>query len=112
MANHKFKVSSQLMREDKKDEYMILVFVSPNLAASSMLTMISVRLLYLMTISIILTCYFRIMSKRLVSSLCSFSSLKPNWEIYSIRERRLHHSIEVDMLNHCTLTSMHIMNIT
>jgi hypothetical protein len=67
--------------EDKKDEYMILVFVSPSLAASSMLTMISVRLLYFMTVSIILTCYFRIMAKRLVSSLCSFSSLRTNWEI-------------------------------
>jgi len=63
MANHKFEVSSQLMREDKKDDYMILVFVSPSLAASSMLTMISVRLLYFMTVSIILTCYFRIMAK-------------------------------------------------
>jgi hypothetical protein len=58
MANHKFEVSSQLMREDKKDEYMILVFVSPSLAASSMLTMISVRFLYFMTVSIILTMLF------------------------------------------------------
>ena len=48
--------------EDKYDEYMILVFLPPCLAASSMLTIISLRLLFFMTKRIALTCYFRISS--------------------------------------------------
>jgi hypothetical protein len=49
--------------EDKYDEYMILVFVASNLAASSMLTIISVLLLYFTVENIILTQYFRILGE-------------------------------------------------